>query len=336
MGEFVGAFATSHSPGITGFPERADADQRHRVDAAFAEVRRRITDSGAQALICVSVEHFTNFFLGNLPAFAVGTAADYLGPVTPEMGEFLRVPQHRYPGHAGLGEHVYRHALGAHFDPALVGGDHTFDENFCVPLKHLDPDNRLPLVPVIVNAVNPRGSLPSCSATLVRSVSLGSTRPSISSLTSVPLGDVVPQVLVPGRVCRTGFPLLLLATSGHVPVRELYHVRRLPRHHVPQSAPGLCLDLVGIGELGLAVLEMSQLGLELVLLPELLGYLGALREVGAQGHGDGQPERAHDDREDRGTPSARPGEAGSAAVAPPSHPRAQSSVTWRGKARSPA
>lgn len=155
MGEFVGAFATSHSPGITGFPERADADQRHRVDAAFAEVRRRITDSGAQALICVSVEHFTNFFLGNLPAFAVGTAADYLGPVTPEMGEFLRVPQHRYPGHAGLGEHVYRHALGAHFDPALVGGDHTFDENFCVPLKHLDPDNRLPLVPVIVNAVNP-------------------------------------------------------------------------------------------------------------------------------------------------------------------------------------
>ncbi|WP_141004650.1 hypothetical protein [Nocardioides humi] len=31
----------------------------------------------------------------------------------------------------------------------------AFDENFCVPLKHLDPESRIPLVPVIVNGVNP-------------------------------------------------------------------------------------------------------------------------------------------------------------------------------------
>jgi aromatic ring-opening dioxygenase catalytic subunit (LigB family) len=155
MGQIVGVFATSHSPGLTGFPERADPAQREAVDAAFAEVRRRIEELAPDAVIAVSVEHFTNFFLSNLPAFAVGTADGYPGPVTPEMAEFLRVEQRRYRGHAALGAHLYRFALESEFDPALVEGGLAFDENFCVPLEHIDPDTLLPLVPVIVNGVNP-------------------------------------------------------------------------------------------------------------------------------------------------------------------------------------
>ncbi|MGI5490389.1 hypothetical protein [Microtetraspora malaysiensis] len=155
MGQIVGAFATSHSPGITGFPERAEPAQRAAVEGAFAEVRRRIERLAPDAVIAVSVEHFTNFFLGNLPAFAIATADSYLGPVTPEMGEFLGIGQHHYPGDGRLGRHLYRFALESEFDPALVEGGLAFDENFCVPLKHLDPGSRLPLVPVIVNGVNP-------------------------------------------------------------------------------------------------------------------------------------------------------------------------------------
>lgn len=155
MAELVGAFATSHSPGITGFPERADAGQLERVSAAFAEARRRLVECRPQALVCVSVEHFTNFFLNNLPAFGIGTADGYPGPVTEEMGAFLRVPRHTYPGQRELGMRIYSYALAHDFDPALVGGDFAFDENFCVPLHHLDPSSSLPLVPIVVNAVNP-------------------------------------------------------------------------------------------------------------------------------------------------------------------------------------
>ncbi|HEY9524930.1 MAG TPA: hypothetical protein VIR33_16960 [Thermopolyspora sp.] len=155
MGQIVGAFAASHSPGITGFPHRAEPAQRAAVEGAFAEARRRIERLRPDAVIAVSVEHFTNFFLSNLPAFAVCTAGSYLGPVTAEMGKFLNVEQHQYPGHAELGRHVYRFALDADFDPSLVEGGHAFDENFCVPLRHLDPESRLPLVPIIVNGVNP-------------------------------------------------------------------------------------------------------------------------------------------------------------------------------------
>lgn len=155
MGTIVGAFTASHSPGITGFPERAEPGQRASIDTAFTEVRRRIEELRPDAIIAVSVEHFTNFFLSNLPAFAVATADSYLGPVTKEMGEFLGVAQRRYPGDALLGDHLYRFALESDFDPALVEGGLAFDENFCVPLEHIDPDTRIPLVPVIVNGVNP-------------------------------------------------------------------------------------------------------------------------------------------------------------------------------------
>lgn len=154
-GRIVGAFATSHAPGITGFPERADAAQRAAVETALTEVHDRVQALEPSALIIVSVEHFTNFFLANLPTFAICTADSYLGPVTPEMSEFLRVEQHDYPGAAALGGHLYRFALQSNFDPSLVEGGHAFDENFCVPLKHIDPHSRYPVVPIIVNGVNP-------------------------------------------------------------------------------------------------------------------------------------------------------------------------------------
>lgn len=154
-GKVVGAFATSHSPGITGWPERAAPEARAEVEGAYREVARRIETLEPDALVVVSVEHFTNFNLGNLPAFAIATGESYLGPVTEEMAKFVNVSQRRHPGAAGLGRHLYEFALDAEFDPSLVEGGLDFDENFSVPLKHLDPDAKYPLVPVVVNGVNP-------------------------------------------------------------------------------------------------------------------------------------------------------------------------------------
>ncbi len=155
MGSVVGVFATSHSPGITGFPERAEDAQLEAVNGAFAEVRERIDALEPDAIVGVSVEHFTNFFMDNLPVFSIATADEFDAPVTDEMAGFLRVERHRHAGHDELAQAIRHHALGEEFDPALIGGDFAWDENFCVPLKHLDPDNRYRVVPIIVNAVHP-------------------------------------------------------------------------------------------------------------------------------------------------------------------------------------
>ncbi len=155
MGEVVGVFCSSHSPGMTGFPERADESQRANVERAFAQVRDRIADLAPDVIVAVSVEHFTNFFLANLPAFAVCTGEDFVGPVTAQMAQFLNVRQRRYPGHPSFASDLYSFALRSGFDPSLVAGDFQFDENFCVPLKFIDPGTSLPVVPIVVNAVNP-------------------------------------------------------------------------------------------------------------------------------------------------------------------------------------
>ncbi|WP_433585949.1 hypothetical protein [Microbacterium hydrocarbonoxydans] len=155
MGKIVGAFAASHSPGITGWPERAEDAPREAIQKAFRDAREMLDRLRPDAIVAVSVEHFTNFNFGNLPAFAITTADSYLGPATAEMGEFLKIEPHEYPGNGALGRHIYEYAISSEFDPALVEGGMVFDENFTVPLKHLDPESKYPLVPIIVNGVNP-------------------------------------------------------------------------------------------------------------------------------------------------------------------------------------
>ncbi|MGH9028913.1 MAG: hypothetical protein ACRDV4_04785, partial [Acidimicrobiales bacterium] len=132
-GRLVGIFCTAHSPGITGFPERVEPAQRKAVESAFVEVRDRIAALHPDALVVVSVDHFSNFSLAQMPAFAICTAEDYLGPISAEMGQVLRIDPHRYPGAASLGRHLYGFALESDFDPSLVEGGMAFDENFCVP-----------------------------------------------------------------------------------------------------------------------------------------------------------------------------------------------------------
>lgn len=155
MAEISGVFATSHSPGMTGFPERADPARRKPVMAAFAQVAERVATIRPDVIVAVSVEHFTNFFLSNLPAFCIVTSERHLGPVTAEMGEFLRIPQRHYPGSPALASHIYRYALAHDFDPSLGEGGFDFDENFCVPLRLIAADPATPVVPIVVNGVNP-------------------------------------------------------------------------------------------------------------------------------------------------------------------------------------
>ncbi|MGH9064711.1 MAG: hypothetical protein ACRDZQ_01220 [Acidimicrobiales bacterium] len=153
MGTIRAAYAMSHSPGMTGFPEIADASQATAVHDAFDVLRRHLAGVGADVLVGISVDHFTNFSLGNLPTFAIGSAGGYTGPSAGLAG-FLRLEPRTFPGHATLGKALLTEAIRAGFDPSSVGGDFVFDENFCVPLHFLGAVD-IPFVPIIVNAVEP-------------------------------------------------------------------------------------------------------------------------------------------------------------------------------------
>lgn len=149
------AACVSHSPGITGFASSAEPTQAKRVLEGFESLRNEFERARPQAIVGISSEHFTNFFLSNLPAFAVGTASQYPCPADESMEEFLGLSRRIQPGHADLGKFLLEGLLDNSFDPAMVAGGYSFDENFAVPLALLFPDSEIPIVPIIINAVQP-------------------------------------------------------------------------------------------------------------------------------------------------------------------------------------
>ena len=82
---------------------RADDDRRPGVGAAGAgrallrragEGRERAQDTDAEAIVMMSGEHFTNFFLENLPQIAIGLGEGHQGP----LEKWLKIPKTIVPG----------------------------------------------------------------------------------------------------------------------------------------------------------------------------------------------------------------------------------------------
>ena len=81
----VFAAVCSHAPGITGRAQRADPAVRDAFYAKFGELRERLEAARPDALIVVAAEHFANFFMNNMPAYCVGMADSYEGPIEDEQ-----------------------------------------------------------------------------------------------------------------------------------------------------------------------------------------------------------------------------------------------------------
>src|SRR6201981_4126595 len=92
----------SHAPGITGRADMADPALRDPFYATFRVLREQLRAARPQALIVVAAEHFANFFMNNMPSFAIGMADRYRGPI--EDPAWLRIPHPRIPGHAALSQ----------------------------------------------------------------------------------------------------------------------------------------------------------------------------------------------------------------------------------------
>ncbi len=77
----VFAGIVSHAPGITGRAGMGDAGIVQEFHSAFRSMGERLAEARPDALVVVTAEHFANFFMNNMPAFAVGMADHYEGPI---------------------------------------------------------------------------------------------------------------------------------------------------------------------------------------------------------------------------------------------------------------
>ena len=96
----VFAGACSHAPGITGRAARAEPAQVKALYRSFERLREALEASRPDALIVVAAEHFANFFMNNMPAYCIGMAPSYQGPIEDE--NWARYQAHRGAGRPGV------------------------------------------------------------------------------------------------------------------------------------------------------------------------------------------------------------------------------------------
>ncbi|MEO8923629.1 MAG: extradiol ring-cleavage dioxygenase [Caldimonas sp.] len=147
----VFAGVCSHAPGITGRAQLAEPTIRDPFHAAFHALGDELAASRPDALIVIAAEHFANFFMNNMPAYAMGMAGHYEGPI--EDPGWLGIERTRVPGNAALSQRLVRSVM-QDIDLAYAE-EWKFDHGIMVPLHFLTPKFDLPVIPVNINCQGP-------------------------------------------------------------------------------------------------------------------------------------------------------------------------------------
>jgi aromatic ring-opening dioxygenase catalytic subunit (LigB family) len=144
----VFACAASHAPGMTAWTEAAPKEQSEKFLGCYRKLGEMLAASRPDVLVAITVEHWANFFLNHMPAFCIGRADHYEGPVE----EWLRIPKARVPGDSKLSAELLAACLDGGFDPTF-SDELLFDHATMLPLHFLNPNMAVPVIPVIINTL---------------------------------------------------------------------------------------------------------------------------------------------------------------------------------------
>ncbi len=147
----VFAGVCSHAPGITGRAKLADPALCDPFHAAFRAFGDEMRAAKPDALVLVGAEHFGNFFMNNMPAYAMGMADEYEGPI--EDPAWLGIPRTRIPGNPDLSKRLITEVMQT-VDVAFAE-EWKFDHGLMVPAHFLTPKYDLDIIPVNINCQGP-------------------------------------------------------------------------------------------------------------------------------------------------------------------------------------
>jgi len=147
----VFAAVCSHAPRITGRAHLADAARKDALHAELHRLGDSLREARPDALIVGAAEHFANFFLNNMPAYAMGMADRYEGPI--EDPGWLGIARTTVPGNAALSQRLICEVI-EEVDVAFAE-EWKFDHGIMVPLHLLTPAYDLTVVPVNINCQGP-------------------------------------------------------------------------------------------------------------------------------------------------------------------------------------
>src|SRR5262245_13209598 len=153
MATVVAAMAMTHSPGLTGWFERAPLQQQLLAKKAMDEMRWRLEAAKPDVILGFSNDHLLNWPINNIPEFTVGIGDEHVGPAD-WYDEWLALDKYRIPGHPGLARHLVTEGARRRLAFAYLR-EMQFDDGFSVPMHYLNPGGEVALVPVWMNCTVP-------------------------------------------------------------------------------------------------------------------------------------------------------------------------------------
>jgi protocatechuate 4,5-dioxygenase beta chain len=153
MATIVAALAMTHSPGLTGWFDRAPVEQQHEALRALGELRRRLEAARPDVIVAFSNDHLLNWPINNVPEFTVGIGPEHVGPAE-WYDEWLALARYQIPGHPTLARYVVNEGARRRLAFAYLR-QMQFDDGISVPMHYLNPDGRTALVPITMNCTVP-------------------------------------------------------------------------------------------------------------------------------------------------------------------------------------
>lgn len=153
MARIVAAMAMTHSPGLTGWFERAPEDQQVEARRALDEMRERLRAARPDVILLVSNDHLLNWPINNTPEYTVGIGAEHVGPAD-WYDEWLALAKYRIPGHPALARYLVNEGARRRLALSYLR-EMQFDDGVSVPMHYLNPAGDIPLVPVTMNCTVP-------------------------------------------------------------------------------------------------------------------------------------------------------------------------------------
>ncbi|HEV8437075.1 MAG TPA: hypothetical protein VGT40_03180 [Methylomirabilota bacterium] len=153
MARIVSAMAMTHSPGLTGWFDRAPEHHRTQTLRAIGEMRERLQAARPDVIVAFSNDHLLNWPINNTPEYTVGIAPEHVGPAD-WYDEWLALAKYRIPGHPALARYIVGEGARRRLALAYLR-EMQFDDGISVPMHYLNPAGAIPLVPVTMNCTVP-------------------------------------------------------------------------------------------------------------------------------------------------------------------------------------
>ena len=172
MGKIVLAIGVPHAPQLVSDPEtwpeiyelvccasrigrkselemETLADNKAQLQAAktaFGLMEKELSEARPDAVICLTDDHFDNFFLDDYPAFSL-----YLGDRVDGSTIWMPDKRFEFPCNARLAKLILEKSVEAGFDLSFSEEIHL-EYGHLIPLNYLLPRRDLPILPIYTNA----------------------------------------------------------------------------------------------------------------------------------------------------------------------------------------